>query len=281
MVQFFDSHCHLQDERIYGKSESIIARARYAGVTRLLCCGTCESDWPTVSELACRYPEIIPAFGLHPWFAATRSGRWLESLDNFLSAAPSAALGEIGLDHALDEKNYEDQASVFIVQLKLARRLRRPLSIHCRKAWGDLLRIVNEQGGFPDGGVIHSYSGAPDLIPELERLNASFSFSGSITHNRNLRGRASSAAVSDRRLLIETDAPDIPPVGVEQGANEPANLNAIARTLAEIRGTTVDAIGRITYENAAALFGRTDRSDGYDRPREPLAFILNRPTRSV
>jgi TatD DNase family protein len=255
-MRLFDSHCHLQDERIIAKAEAIIGRARSAGVTRMLCCGTQEADWEAVRALAANYPEIIPGFGLHPWFIGARSGDWLSKLETLLTSTPSAAVAEIGLDHALDEKNYEEQGSVFIAQVKLARKLKRPLSIHCRKAWGDLVRIVKQQCGLPDGGVIHSYSGPPDLIPELESLNASFSFSGSITYDRNLRGRASAAAVSEGRLLLETDSPDIPPLGVEQGANEPAKLVAIARTLAGIRGKNVEEIGEIAYNNAARIFER-------------------------
>ena len=255
-MSLFDSHCHVQDERVFARVDEIIARARSAGVTRMLCCGTQESDWGAVSVLAGNYPEIIPAFGLHPWFIAGRSGEWLARLEALLAAFPSAAVAEVGFDHALEEKNHEEQAGVFLAQLKLARKYRRPLSIHCRKAWGDLLQILKQQCGLPDGGVIHSYSGAPELIAELEGLGASFSFSGSVTYDRNLRGRASAVAVSEHRLLIETDAPDIAPLGVGQGANEPANLVMIARTIAELRGKTQEEIGEITYGNAARIFER-------------------------
>jgi TatD DNase family protein len=254
-MPLFDSHCHLQDRRIFGTSDAVVIRAREAGVSRMLCCGTCEADWPSVKELARRYPEIIAGFGLHPWYIANRSDRWLTVLERFLVESPKSAVAEIGLDHAVDKSNFEDQAAVFVAQLKLARRLHRPLSIHCRKAWGDLVRIIKEQCGLPDGGVIHSYSGPVELIPELEDLNVSFSFSGSITHDRNRRGRAAAAAVPDHRLLVETDAPDIPPVGVGQEENEPANIGMVVRTLAEIRGMTEEEIGELTNANASAIFG--------------------------
>ena len=253
-MRIFDTHCHLQDERIFEKAGEYIARAREAGVVRMLCCGTRESDWEAVKTLSARYQEVVPALGLHPWFVSERSGAWLEKLEATLTEIPAAAVGEIGLDHALDKRNDEDQSMVFIAQLKLARKLKRAVSMHCRKAWGSMMEILEKQCGTPDGGVIHSYSGPPDLIPQLETLNISFSFSGSITYDRNRRGRASLAAVAEHSLLVETDSPDIPPAGVEPEANEPAQCAAIVQKMAELRGTTPDRMSEITFRNAARIF---------------------------
>lgn len=253
-MHLFDSHCHLQDERVFAKAGEIVGRARDAGVTHMLCCGTLEADWDAVKVLAGRYPEIIPAFGLHPWFVRERSDEWLEKLERLLREVPAAALGEIGLDHALDKRSDEDQAMVFTAQLKLARRLKRAVSMHCRKAWGAMMEILEKQCGTPDGGVIHSYSGPLDCITRLEMMNVSISFSGSITYDRNKRGRASLAAVAERHLLVETDSPDIPPVGVEQGKNEPAHLSRVAETAAQLRGCSVKEIAEITCRNGARLF---------------------------
>jgi TatD DNase family protein len=258
IMRLFDTHCHLQDERIFTKADECIARAREAGVVRMLCCGTRESDWDSVKTLSARYPEIVPAFGQHPWFVSERSEIWLEKLETILMEIPAAAVGEIGLDHALDERNDEAQAMVFTAQLKLARKLKRAVSIHCRKAWGSMIEIIEKQCGTPDGGVIHSYSGTPDLIRKLEALNISFSFSGSITYDRNKRGRASLAAVAERSLLVETDSPDIPPAGVGPEANEPAQCVAIVQKMAELRGTTAEKIGEITFRNATRIFTATD-----------------------
>jgi TatD DNase family protein len=257
-MRLFDAHCHLQDERIFARAGEIIARAREAGVVHMLCCGTRESDWESVKVLSARYLEIVPAFGLHPWFVRERSDTWFDRLEKILIEIPAAAVGEIGLDHALDERNDEDQALVFTAQLKLARKLNRAVSMHCRKAWGKMMDLLEQQRGTPDGGAVHSYSGPPDHVPRLEKLNVSISFSGSITHDRNRRGRASLAAVAERFLLVETDAPDIPPAGVEPEANEPAQCAAIVQKIAELRGTTAEKIGEITFRNAARIFSSND-----------------------
>jgi TatD DNase family protein len=275
MLHLFDSHCHLQDERIVGRIDEIIGRARAAGVEHMLCCGTQEEDWESVAKLAGKYEGIIPAFGLHPWFAVKRSEKWMEKLEKMLMEMPQAAVGEIGLDHVLEKRNDEEQAEVFVAQLKLARKLERPVSIHCRRAWGDMMKILDQQCGLPLGGVIHSFSGTVDLIPRLEQLNVSLSFSGSITYDRNKRGREAAAAVSEKFLLIETDSPDIPPVGVEQGKNEPGNSIKVVNAIAEIRRTGSDHIAGISNANATKIFkmglpsGRSHRLLGKNpsRPR--------------
>jgi TatD DNase family protein len=254
MMNLFDSHCHLQDKRIAGRIDEIIARAKAAGVEHMLCCGTQEEDWVSVAKLAGKYEGIIPAFGLHPWFAAKRSEKWLEKLEKILMEMPKAAVGEIGLDHALEMRNDEEQAEVFIAQLQLARQLKRPVSIHCRRAWGDMMKILEQQCGLPHGGAIHSFSGTVDLIPKLEKLNVSLSFSGSITYDRNKRGREAAAAVSENYLLIETDSPDIPPLGVEQGRNEPENTLQIAESIGAIRNVNTDRIAQASTMNAVRIF---------------------------
>jgi TatD DNase family protein len=259
-VRFFDSHCHLQDDRIVADVDAILARARSSGLRNLLCCGSCEPDWEAVKSISRRYPEIVPAFGVHPWYVAARSGDWFDKLETLLVEFPAAAVGEIGLDHAIDERNDEDQATVFTSQLALARKLGRPVSVHCRKAWAAMLTIL-QKDGLPHGGVIHSWSGSPELIPLFEKAGASISFSGSITFDRNRKGRASAAVVSANRLLIETDAPDCASMGIAKGENEPANLPGIAEQIAAIRGTTVTDIAELTYKNALGIFLKTGLSD--------------------
>lgn len=236
-----------------------MARAKEAGVGRILCCGTKENDWETVAELSQSYQEIIPAFGLHPWFVQERSEKWLDRLASLLTRYPGAALGEIGLDHAVEYNNANHQTGVLVEQLKLARELQRPVSLHCRRAWGALIPLLQQQCGLPFGGAIHSYSGPVDLIPTLAGLNVSFSFSGSITYNHNKRGSRSAVLVPDDRLLVETDSPDIPPAGIAKASNEPANLTMVVHRLAELRGTTVQTIGELTHRNAERLFVFAER----------------------
>ena len=259
-MNLFDAHCHLQDERLAPNLDGAVQRATQAGVRRFLCCGSSEHDWPLVATLARKYHGVIPAFGLHPWYVRDRSTEWLAHLTHALSDAPSV-VGEIGLDHAIEPRNDEEQESVFAAQLHLARELNRPASIHCRRAWEQLLAVLKKSGALPRGFMIHSYSGAPEFVKPLADLGAFFSFSGSITRSGNKRGHRAAREVPADRLLIETDAPDLPPV-IHEGdhisepsVNEPANLRYVVSALAGVRGCSIDQIAELTWNNACRLFG--------------------------
>jgi TatD DNase family protein len=253
-MELFDAHAHLQDERLIGDADGHIRRARAAGVQRAVCCGSSEEDWPAVLELALKYPDfVVASFGLHPWYINGRSPRWLTDLEGFLKKIPSG-VGEVGLDFAISDFDPKAQREVFEAQLELARSLGRPVSVHCRKGWEVLFEVMGRTGPLRQGGVLHSYAGGLDRVEEACRHGFSISFSGSITRSNNKKGRKALAAVPGERLLVETDAPDIPPVGVE-GITEPCHLALVVRSMAEVLGQAESEVARATFANAQRIFG--------------------------
>jgi TatD DNase family protein len=254
----FDSHCHLQDERIEGRVDGIVDAAVRAGVSRVLCCGSREADWDGVARIGAGYRGVVTcAYGVHPLYAGDVGGGCMTKLEEYLTRDPSAAVGEIGLDHFAAPRNDAAQADIFIRQLEIAGRYERPVSIHCRKAWGDLLSILGGVGGLRRGGAIHSYSGPPDLVGELEKLGCYISFSGSITIPGNKRAAESLKKVSPERLLIETDSPDLLPSGAPGPHNEPANITVVINRVAEILGEAPGKVAALTHDNAQRLFAGT------------------------
>ncbi|MBA4388101.1 MAG: TatD family deoxyribonuclease [Verrucomicrobia bacterium] len=263
-MRFFDTHCHLQSLELVSTLDGVLERADSAGVTKMLCCGTAENDWAGVAAVCNRRkaPDadtstIIPAFGIHPWYMDGRSEKWREVLQDRL-ADPRAAVGEIGLDHAIEKRNDAEQEEVFLAQWDLSVQLRRPVSMHCRRAWGRLLELLPKLGRHPVGFVIHSYSGPADIVGKLVEYGAHLSFSGSITRLKNRRGHEAARAVPPDRLLVETDSPDLAPVipGRDPDApNEPANITFVAAKLAELRNIAVEELSETTYTNACRLFG--------------------------
>jgi TatD DNase family protein len=192
---------------------------------------------------------------VHPWYVDRLSDGWEARLEEYLRRDGTAAVGEIGLDNAVDPRNDVRQADVFARQLEIAGRLQRPVSIHCRKAWGSLLSILRGAGGLRFGGAVHSYSGPPDLVGELESLGCCISFSGSILIPGGRRAAESLRIVSRDRLLIETDSPDILPRGASGPNNEPANLPVILYKVAEILGEPSETVASRTFDNAVRVFG--------------------------
>ena len=262
-MPLFDSHCHLQNARLLPDLDAAMARAISAGVTGLMCCSTSEADWALLPDLARRFPQVHLSFGLHPWYAGDRSHDWLAILKTYLTNTPSA-VGEIGLDHILDKSTFADQESVFLAQVQLANELGRPVTFHCRRAWGRLRELLDEKGWPAHGFVLHSYSGSSDLIHPFASRGAFFSFSGAITFDRNLNGREAARAVPPDRLLIETDAPDMfpnlgtGPSGLSRAngkpVNEPAHLPIIAQTVAQLRELSIEDVTALTFRNAETLW---------------------------
>jgi TatD DNase family protein len=255
----FDTHCHLQDDRISARIGDIVAAANRAGVTKMLCCGSGADDWDGVERIGAAYADrgVIRAYGVHPFYiksAGLESNNWMDELSKRLAADPSAAVGEIGLDRAVNPRDDGKQAELFTRQLKIAEQYKRPVSIHCRKAFGAMMAILRDNGGLKFGGAVHSYSGPPELIDELVELGCRISFSGSILIPNSKRAAASLKKVPKDRLLIETDSPDILPRGAVGPFNEPANLLLIRDKVAEILGESPKKIAELTYENGCGLY---------------------------
>lgn len=253
-MMLFDSHNHIQDERLFSQIDAVMERARSAGVTHMGVKGCCEADWPRVVEIMEAYGGIHPAFGLHPWFITDRSPRWLVTLEQLLVRYPQSSVGEIGIDHKLDAYDATDQESVFIAQLELAKRLKRPVSIHCRNAWGRLIELLDECGGLPRGMLIHCFGGSAEVATELVKRGGYISFSGSITRPNNRKAGPAIQAVPADRILIETDAPDIMPSTAAGDLNEPANLLHVLARAAELRGMGEAELATLTFSNAVRFF---------------------------
>jgi TatD DNase family protein len=194
--------------------------------------GTCEKDWPLVQELAKAHGWIIPAFGLHPWFAKDRSSGWFDSLRRFVDETPRAAIGEIGLDRWMRDYDLVDQEKVFVAQLELAAERNVAASIHCLKAWGHLEELLKDHRRPARGFLLHSYGGSKEMVATFGKLGAYFSISGYFALERKAAQREVFKSIPIDRLLVETDAPDMLPPGEliaqEFGElNDPRNLSRI------------------------------------------------------
>jgi len=262
--RYFDAHNHLHDERFAGRQNELLAAAKEAGVVNMVVNGSCEDDWNEVTQLAAHDKTVIPSLGLHPWYHHERTSHWLDKLTGFLQRQPSA-IGEIGLDRWKKDLSYHDQEEVFLAQWNLARELNRPASIHCLKAWGRLLELLQQNPGPSRGFLLHSYGGPAEMVPALAKLGAYFSFPGYYMHERKEKQRQTFKQIPMDRLLIETDAPDqlMPealnrhPISDAAGhaLNHPANLPVIYDFMAQLRGVAGAALERQVEENFIRLFG--------------------------
>lgn len=261
-LSFYDAHNHLQDARLVPYLPSIITELERLPVRRVVVNGTQPSDWPAVARLAEQYSWIIPSYGLHPWYVNQSCENWRADLASRLEN-PAAALGEIGLDRWIENHDSEQQELAFVAQLQLARKLRRPVTIHCLKAWGRLLEILQSED-LPSGFLLHSYGGPAEMVQQFIALGGYFSLSGYFAHERKARQREVFRTIPLDRLLLETDAPDMLPPEAHQSSffqnreaknlHHPANIAAIYTFAAQLYNLTVQELALRVERNFLALF---------------------------
>ncbi|XP_062226520.1 uncharacterized protein LOC133924816 isoform X4 [Phragmites australis] len=213
-VRLFDAHCHLQDPHVAAVAPAHIrAAAAASGVARFAVNGTSEKDWQLVKQMAEDQSAVVPCFGLHPWWVPERSPDWMDSLRQFFAETPEVAVGEIGLDKGSQGKtiDFGEQVEVFQRQLELAKELERPVSVHCVRAFGDLLKILKQSGPFPAGVLLHSYLGSAEMVSGLANLVCYFSLSGFLTGMKSTKAKKMLKSIPLDRILLETDAPDALP----------------------------------------------------------------------
>lgn len=276
-MRLFDSHCHLQDPKIFSMAPQVIRQSLDTGVFHFAVNGVSEKDWPLVKEMSDQYPSIIPNFGIHPWYVTERTPNWMNTLKGLLRSTPAAAVGEIGLDKGTKGRqiDFTDQVEVFRQQLQLAQELRKPASIHCVRAFGDLLEILKSMGPFPAGVILHSYLGSAEMVPEFVKLGAYFSFSGFLMSVKESKAKKMLKAVPADRILLETDAPDaLPKLGTGQflyliekegdvadtselsadTPNHPANIHHILSYISSMLEMPKEEIAGISFANAVRIF---------------------------
>jgi TatD DNase family protein len=259
MISLYDAHNHLQDERLASRLEDILRELPSLQITRCVVNGTCERDWPAVAALAKRFEWIIPAFGLHPWFAKERSSGWFDAFRKFLDETPGAAVGEIGLDRWIKDHDVADQEKVFVAQLEIAADRNVAASIHCLKAWGNLEDTLRTHKRPARGFLLHSFGGSVETARSLGKLGGYFSVSGYFAHDRKTTQREIFKKIPVERLLVETDAPDMlpPPNLISHPAgdtNDPRNLPRVYEFAATLAGLPLDAFAKRVETNFNSLF---------------------------
>jgi TatD DNase family protein len=248
-----DSHCHLDDKRFADDLDAVLDRAAAAGVTRILTIGTGDGP-PEIDRavrLADRYPQVYASVGVHPHDAAKAVPQTYDDLRLLTSHPKVVAFGEIGLDYHYYFSPREVQREVFIEQLKLARAVDLPITIHTREAWDDTMSILREH--WSGLGVMHCFTGGPEQAQEALDIGFYLSYGGVVTFKTADNVRESARITPPDRLLIETDAPYLAPIPHRGKRNEPAMMVETAQKLAEVRETTVEAIAALTSANFERL----------------------------
>jgi len=252
MYQLTDTHCHLNSPLFAGRLDAVITRARRAGVGTLVTPAWDRTSAGEALALAAVHPAIRPAVGLHPWFAARDADlTWLPTL---LEDPRVVAIGEIGLDGAIDDDDPTVQERVFRTQLEMALTYHLPVLLHCRRRWDRLLTCLRDYPGIR--GVLHAFSGSVETLREGLSLGLFVSCAGSVTRVNSRRARAAAAGVPLDHLLLETDAPYLALDGVPAVEVEPAHLPWILAAVAGLRDEMEATLAGHLAANVTRLFTR-------------------------
>ncbi len=293
VIDWFDSHCHLQEEFHLQEGDAgagrdadpgphatrlaaTIARAAEAGVSRMVCVGTgAGSSGAAVSLVrSMRRPdsvavaegvELWATVGLHPHDAVDGVDSLDDLLDAELGDGPAGgrpgeadhrvvvAIGECGLDYHYDHSPRPVQREAFARQIELARRHNVALVIHTREAWDDTIDILTA-GGVPERTIIHCFTGGPGEARRCLDLGASLSFSGVVTFKNAADVRDAAALCPMDRLLVETDTPFLTPVPHRGTLNEPSRVPLVGAAIAQVKGVETLQIADVSTRNARSMF---------------------------
>lgn len=250
-----DSHCHL-DYYVEAEIEQVIARAREAGVGRMVTIGVRMSQAAKVKELTERFPDVWGTVGIHPHNAAEGPLPTPEEIAAEADHPRIIGIGESGLDYFYDKAPRDVQAENFRRHIRAARLAGLPLAIHARQADEDILAILREereQGGWFDF-LLHCFSSGRELAEKSVEMGGYVSFSGILTFPKSRDIRDVARDLPADRLLVETDAPYLAPVPFRGKRCEPGMVPHTAKVLAEVRGMEMAALEDLTIANFHRLF---------------------------
>jgi len=255
-MTFIDTHCHLACGEFRQQADAVLGRAREAGVAAVICAAGDLREAQAAAELSRRSADVYFTAGVHPHGAKIAPADYPERIEALAGDEKCVAVGETGLDYHYDFSPPEAQQRVFAEQLAMAGRLRKPVVIHTREAFEDVMAILARSGVEGHRVVFHSFTGSQDEARRVLDAGAMISFSGIVTFKNAGSLREVAAIVPDDRLLIETDSPYLSPEPVRKmKTNEPANVAHVAACLAKVRGVPAEAVAELTTANAARFFG--------------------------
>lgn len=252
---FFDTHAHLNAEQYNEDLQEVIDRAQNEGISNIVVVGF---DRPTIEkamELTEKYDFIYASVGWHPVDAIDMTEDDLQWIEELSSHPKVVALGEMGLDYYWDKSPKDIQQEVFRKQIRLAKKVKLPIVIHNREATADIVEILKEEGAGEVGGIMHCFSGSPEIAKECVDMNFFISLGGPVTFKNAKKPKEVADVIPLEKLLIETDCPYLTPHPFRGKRNEPSYVKLVAEQIAEIKGLSVEEVAKATTENAKKLFG--------------------------
>lgn len=246
-----DTHCHLDAAEFDADRDQVQAAAQAAGVRRIVVPAVAADSFGRVKNCVARYAGCVAAYGIHPLYVGQAEAGDLAVLRTWLVAEKPVAVGEIGLDFYVADSDPARQEFFFVEQLKLAREFNLPVLLHVRRSVDQILKQLRRIPVV--GGIAHAFNGSRQQAEEFIKLGFKLGFGGSMSFSGSTRIRELAGSLPIEAIVLETDAPDIPPAWLNRGRNAPAELARLAVVLAELRGMTPAQVAEQTTANARSV----------------------------
>jgi TatD DNase family protein len=251
VFKLFDTHCHLDLPELAAAQALHWQQAQQARIAALVIPAVQQSAWQNLLDLQKQQPNWHIALGIHPWWAAEHSFDAIAALDKLLTAHRTAivAVGEIGLDFALDETTFAIQQQLFTAQLVLAKQHNKPVILHHRKSQPQLLAELKRQQ-FGSGGILHAFSGSQQQAMAFVDLGFKLGIGGTITYERAEKTRKTVQKLPLESFVLETDAPAMPLAGFQGEINTPAQLALVFDTFCQLRPEPREQVAATLWQNS-------------------------------
>ncbi|MFZ2266236.1 MAG: TatD family hydrolase [Azonexus sp.] len=246
-----DTHCHLDAAEFAADRDQVHAAALAAGVGQIVVPAVAVAGFAGLKACVARYPGCVAAYGIHPLYVMQAGESDLAVLRDWLIAEKPVAVGEIGLDYYVAGNDPQRQEYFFVEQLKLAREFNLPVLLHVRRAIDQVLKQLRRHP--VRGGIAHAFNGSRQQAGEFIKLGFKLGFGGAMSFAGSTRIRELAATLPLEAIVLETDAPDIPPAWLARGRNTPAELARLANVLADLRGTPASSLAAQMAANARAV----------------------------
>ncbi len=257
-MQLVDTHCHIHFANYPLTLKKVLADARAAGVTKLICAGTTLADSQKAASLAIGQPGVWAAAGVHPHDAKSfiNNQSSAEILGKLVRQPKIVATGEIGLDYYRSYSPPDVQKKALIAQIEVGLGTELPFIFHVREAWDDFWQIFDSYPGLR--GVVHSFSAHPEQLQQILKRELYVGLNGIMTFTTDPKQLEAARKVPQDRLLLETDAPFLTPKPFRGEVCEPKHVRNVAQFLAELRQESLEELAAASTKNAAELFNLND-----------------------
>ncbi|WOT06015.1 TatD family hydrolase [Shewanella youngdeokensis] len=254
-LHLIDSHAHLDFPEFDHDRELLFEKMSLAGITQVLVPGVSEDRWDNQIQIANKF-ECLFSLGIHPWYCDLTTDSWLSNLRQRLTTLQQSprlvAIGECGLDK-LHKSNFYTQLSVFQVHMELAKEFDLPLIIHCVKSHQEMLKCLKEANN-PKAGVIHGFSGSPELAMQYVNLGYKLGVGGLVLNDNASKLQQTISLLPSTAFVLETDSPAMCPKSINDGRNTPLILPLLVDKMAKLQNISNVLMGERLRMNVSQLF---------------------------